>query len=130
IDLWFGYLNQPDIGRAILGKAGYAGLMARLKEGEHAIFVIRTGGKESFKGSGFVRGGIYDRVQIRQGMDAFTFRDLDYVNLYGIAAAGAPAFTESAMFIVRSDAFSGAYPWKFVFLGNRVDRETGARTFA
>lgn len=130
IELWYGYLNQPDVGRAVLGEAGWQNLMARLKPGEHAIFVIRSAGKESFKGSGFVRGGLYDRVQVRQGQDAFTFRDLDYLNLYGLAAAGAPAFTESAIFIIRSDAFSAAYPWKFIFLGNRVDRETGTRSFA
>ena len=47
-------------------------------------------GIESFKGSGFVRGGIYDRMQVKQGADAFTFRDLDYLNLYGLEAAGAP----------------------------------------
>lgn len=129
IDLWFGYLNQPDIGRAILGDGGYRNLMNRLGEHEHALFVIRSGGEESFKGSGFVRGGLYDRVQIRQGMDTFTFRDMDYLNLYGVEAAGAPAYNESAIFIVRSDAFSAAWPWKFVFLGNRVDRATGTRSF-
>ncbi|WP_332673877.1 4Fe-4S binding protein [Aromatoleum sp.] len=130
IELWYGYLNQPDVGRAVLGDGPWRALMSRLKEGEHALFVIRTAGKESFKGSGFVRGGIYDRVQVRQGADSFTFRDLDAVNLYGIPAAGAPAFNESSIFIIRSPAFSGAYPWKLVFLGNRVDRETGARSFA
>ncbi|CAI09712.1 NosR/NirI family protein [Aromatoleum aromaticum] len=129
IDLWFGYLNQPDVGRAVLGDGPWRSLMSRLKEGEHALFVIRTGGIESFKGSGFVRGGIYDRVQVRQGADSFTFRDLDAVNLYGLAAAGAPAFNESSIFIIRSKAFSAAYPWKFVFLGNRVDRATGTRSF-
>ena len=129
IDLWYGYLNHPEVGRAIMGDTGWRDLMARIKEGEHALFVIRTAGKESFKGSGFVRGGIYDRVQLRQGQDVFTFRDLDYYNLYGVAAPGAPAFTESAIFIVRSQSFSGAFPWKFIFLGNRIDRETGARTF-
>ena len=130
IELWYGYLNQPDVGRALLGDGAWQNLMAQLQPGEHALFVIRSAGKESFKGSGFVRGGIYDRVQIRQGQDTFTFRDLDYLNLYGLAAPGAPAYTESAIFIVRSPAFSGAYPWKFIFLGNRVDRETGARSFA
>ncbi|MCK0507792.1 NosR/NirI family protein [Aromatoleum anaerobium] len=129
IDLWFGYLNQPDVGRTVLGDGPWRSLMSRLKEGEHALFVIRTGGIESFKGSGFVRGGIYDRVQVRQGADSFTFRDLDAVNLYGLEAAGAPAFNESSIFIVRSKAFSAAYPWKFVFLGNRVDRATGTRSF-
>lgn len=130
IELWFGCLNQPDIGRAVLGESGWRSLMGRLKPDETALFVIRSAGAESFKGSGFVRGGIYDRVQVRQGSDAFTFRDTDYLNLYGVAAAGAPRFTESAIFIVRSKAFSAAYPWQLVFLGNRVDRETGARSFA
>ena len=51
IDLWFGYLNQPDVGRAILGDAPWRRLVADLKDGEHALFVIRAGGAESFKGS-------------------------------------------------------------------------------
>ncbi|CAG1016999.1 Putative electron transport protein YccM [Burkholderiaceae bacterium] len=129
IELWFGYLNQPDIGRALLGDTAWTNLMAQLKPGEHALFIVRTRGAESFKGSGFVRGGIYDRIQVRQGMDAFTFRDLDYLNLYGLAAPGAPAFSESGIFIVRSGAFSAAYPWKLSLLGNRVDRATGTRSF-
>ncbi len=131
IELWFGYLNAPQVGRAILGETGHKRLMAGLKAGEHAIFVIRTAGQESFKGSGFVRGGIYDRVQVRQGRDMFTFRDLDYLNLYGISAAGAPAFSESAIFIIRGkDVFSAAYPWKFVFIGNKLDKATRTRSFA
>jgi NosR/NirI family nitrous oxide reductase transcriptional regulator len=130
MDLWFGYLNQPTLGQAILGKDGYASLMSRLKEGEHALFIIKTAGMDSFKGSGFVRGGIYDRVQVRQDKDAFTFRDLDYVNLWSVAAAGAPAFGESAIFIIRGKGFSAAYPWRLVFLGNKIDKETAAKTFA
>ncbi len=129
IDLWFGDLNHPDVGASLLGDNGWNNLRARLKEGDNALFVIRSGGIESFKGSGFVRGGIYDRVQVKQGADSFTFRDLDYLNLYGLEAAGAPSFTESAIFIIRSKAFSAAYPWKLSFLGNRVDRATGTRSF-
>ena len=91
IELWFGYLNAPDIGRRCWATRAPASLMAQLKPGEHAIFIVAQG-TGSFKGSGFVRGGIYDRVQVRQGRDTFTFRDLDYLNLYGLAAAGAPRF--------------------------------------
>jgi NosR/NirI family nitrous oxide reductase transcriptional regulator len=130
IELWFGDLNHPDVARSVLGAHGVAHLRARLGEGEHAVFVIRTGGAESFKGSGFVRGGLYDRVQVKQGADGFTFRDLDYLNLYGVEAAGAPRHDESAIFLVRSPSFSPAYPWKLAFLGNRVDRATGQRSFA
>ncbi|WP_296754041.1 4Fe-4S binding protein [Thiobacillus sp.] len=128
IDIHFGYLNAPAVGRSVLGDAVYQGLMSRLKPGEHAIFLIASG-LESFKGSGFVRGGIYDRVQVSQDMDTFTFRDLDYFNLYRIEAAGAPAYRESAIFIIRSSTFSAAYPWNLVFLANKMDPQTGERTF-
>lgn len=130
IELWFGDLNHPDLGSTLLGEASWKNLRAQLKEHEHAFFIIRSSGIESFKGSGFVRGGFYDRVQVKQGADSFTFRDLDYLNLYGLQASGAPDYNESAIFVIRSKAFSAAYPWKLAFLGNRVDRATGTRSFA
>lgn len=129
IDLWFGELNTPAVGKMILGDANYVRLMEQLKPFEHAIFVIGSG-LESFKGSGFVRGGIYDRLQISQEDDSFTFRDTDYLNLYSIQAKGAPEYTESGIFIIRNQAFSSAYPWTLAFLGNRIEQETGAKTFA
>jgi NosR/NirI family transcriptional regulator, nitrous oxide reductase regulator len=129
IDLYFGYLNAPNVGRNILGERNYSSLMAELKPNEHAIFIVANG-SASFKGSGFVRGGIYDRIQVSQDMDTFTFRDTDYRNLYNIAAAGAPEFHESGVFIIRSSSFSAAYPWSLVFLGNKRDKQTGAKSFA
>ena len=102
--------------------------MGRLKPGEHASFVIANG-TESFKGSGFVRGGIFDRIQVAQDMDTFTFRDTDYLNLYDVHATGVPTYHESGIFIIRSAGFSSAYPWNLVFLANRIDQETGAKSF-
>ncbi len=128
VDMHYGYLNTPAVGRSLLGDAGYDSLMAQLKPNEHALFIVANG-SDSFKGSGFVRGGIYDRVQVSQEMDAYTFRDLDYLNLWGLQAAGAPSFKESAIFIVRDAGFSPAYPWNLVFLANKLDRESGHRDF-
>lgn len=128
IELYFGYLNAPAIGKSVLGESGYTSLMSQLKPDEHAIFIIADG-KESFKGSGFVRGGIYERIKIVQGLDSFVFRDLDYLNLHGIAATGAPGYCESGVFIIRNERFSGAYPWRLVLLANTIDKESGARTF-
>ena len=129
IDLYFGYLNAPTIGQAILGENIYERLMSELGPHDHAIF-IAGGGEASFKGSGFVRGGIYDRIQVAQDMDGITFRDTDYQNLYGIRAAGAPEYTESGIFVIRSASFSAAYPWSLVFLANKQDKETRTKTFA
>ena len=128
VDMYYGYLNTPTVGRSILGDNGYRSLMSSLKPHENAIFIV-SNGTDSFKGSGFVRGGIYDRVQVVQDMDAYTFRDLDYVNLWGVKAEGAPSYKESAIFIIRDAGFSAAYPWNLVFLANKLDRETGHRDF-
>lgn len=122
IDLWFGYLNAPAIGASVLGEEGYRRLMADLQPGEHAIFVIGNG-SSSFKGSAFVRGGIYDRIQVSQETDVYSFRDTDYLNLYGVRAAGAPEYREAGIFILRDPGFSAAYPWQLAFLANRSNEE-------
>ena len=128
MELHFGYLNVPSVGVSLLGQHGYDSLMRDLKPDEHAIFIIATG-QESFKGSGFVRGGIYDRVQVRQDPVTFTFRDTDYLNLYHLQPADAPAFRESAIFIVRSADFNPAWPWQLTVLANKSDKENGIKTF-
>lgn len=128
IDLYFGYLNAPNAGINLLGERDYRRLMADLKPGDHAIFIVANG-LASFKGSGFVRGGIYDRIQVEQDVASFTFRDTDYRNLYRIEAAGAPRFRESGIFILHGAEFSAAYPWRLAFLANKVDRQSGAKSF-
>ena len=129
LDMYFGHLNVPTVGISLLGERGYRSLMADLKPDEQAIFIIGTG-RTSFKGSGFVRGGIYDRIQVRQDPQTFTFRDTDYQNLYGIEAPGAPAYSESAVFIVRSANFNPAWPWQLAFLSNKIDAASGVKSFA
>jgi NosR/NirI family nitrous oxide reductase transcriptional regulator len=49
----------PPIGRRLLGDAGYEYLKQSLKPGQQAV-LIAANGLYSFKGSGYVRGGIVD----------------------------------------------------------------------
>lgn len=128
MDLYFGYLNVPAIGTSLLGKHGYRRLMEDLKPDEHAIFIIANG-QSSFKGSGYVRGGIYDRIQVRQDPETFTFRDTDYLNLYHLEPADVPGFKESGIFIIRSADFNPAWPWQLTFLANKINAKTGSKTF-
>jgi NosR/NirI family nitrous oxide reductase transcriptional regulator len=123
IDLYFGDLTPPVIGVNVLGKYGYDWLQEQLKAGEKAIFIVANG-SSSFKGSGFVRGGIFDRFHLMQGIDKFTFKDLDYENLYGIKVKGAPRFKESGLFFLRDTRFASTRAWQFFFLANRLTGET------
>ena len=128
MDLYFGYLNVPAIGYSLLGEHSYKRLMQDLKPDEHAIFIIGSG-QETFKGSGYVRGGIYDRVQVRQDPVTFTFRDTDYLNLYHLQPADVPGFKESAIFIIRSPSFNPAWPWQLTVLANKANAAGNGKTF-
>ncbi|WLG20882.1 4Fe-4S binding protein [Pseudomonas sp. FP1154] len=122
IDLYVTHLNPPTIGRNLLGEAQYRTLMDELKPGEQAIAVMGSG-RYSFKGSGYVRGGIFDRVQVRQFGDAISFRDLDFQRLDDVAPTDMPEFDEMAIFIVRaSHRFDPGSPWSLELL---VRRQTG-----
>ena len=123
IDLYFGDLGPPVIGINLLGESTYDWLKGHLKPGEQALFVVGNG-ISSFKGSGFVRGGIFDRFHLEQGLRKFTFKDLDYENLYGIEAEGAPQFRESGIFFLRDPSFDSTLPLTFVYLASRLTGET------
>lgn len=122
IDLYYGYLNIPTIGRNLLGDSEYQWLMSELQPGDHAIAVMANG-EYSFKGSGYVRGGIFDRLQLVQDGTYISFRDVDYYRLSDLYLAGIPDFTEMAIFIARADSeFNPAAPWELELL---VRRQTG-----
>lgn len=122
IDLYAAYLDVPAIGRSLLGDSQFQWLTSELKEGEQAIAVMAKG-RYSFKGSGYVRGGIFGRIQIRQFGDTFNFRDLDYYRLSDVYAAGMPEFTEMAIFIIRQQhKFDPGTKW---LLELTVKRQTG-----
>ncbi|KMM89164.1 transcriptional regulator NosR [Pseudomonas lini] len=122
IELYTADLNPPTIGRALLGDNQYRFLMQELKPGEQAIVVLGRG-LFSYKGSGYVRGGIFDRVQLRQFGNVISFRDMDHQRLSDVFAKGMPEFTEMSIFIVRKPAgFDPGSPWSLELL---VRRQTG-----
>ncbi|WLH60428.1 transcriptional regulator NosR [Pseudomonas sp. FP2300] len=122
IDLYVTHLNPPTIGRNLLGETQYRALMSELKPGEQAIAVMGSG-RYSFKGSGYVRGGIFDRVLLRQFGDVISFRDMDFQRLDDVAVEDMPEFDEMAIFIVRaSHRFDPGSPWSLELL---IRRQTG-----
>ncbi|MBI5130569.1 MAG: regulatory protein NosR [Rhodopseudomonas palustris] len=124
IDLYAADVAVPTIGRSLLGDDGYARLSARLKPGQQAL-VIAGRGTYSFKGSGYVRGGIFDRIELIQDGNSIRFRDRDHSRLGDLAADGAPEFPEIGLFVLPADfSFDPTEPWSLQLL---VQRTTGAR---
>ena len=117
-DLYMAMVTPEAIGRNILGETEYRRLKQWLGPSEQAI-LLAANGDYSFRGSGFVRGGIFDRIQLEQGGVSILFKDHDYRLLESLAP-GMPAFKEVALYRIRSDkGFDPAQPWRLKLLAQR-----------
>jgi NosR/NirI family transcriptional regulator, nitrous oxide reductase regulator len=122
IDLYVGLATIPTIGRSLMGDAAYEQMLAHLEPGQHAIIVAGEG-RYSFKGSGYVRGGIFDRIELVQDLNTLRFRDRTHTRLGAIEAEGAPDFPEVSLFRIPPDfPFDATQPWTLQLL---VQRATG-----
>ena len=120
IDLYLAPVSVPAIGRRLLGDAGSSALQKRLKAGQQAI-LIAANGAYSFKGSGYVRGGLFDRIEVLQGDASFRFRDVNHDRLGDIHAAGAPPFQDVDLFVVPDGAsLDVTKPWRLQLLAQRA----------
>ncbi|WP_293265477.1 transcriptional regulator NosR [Neptunomonas sp.] len=123
IDLFYAPVNIPTIGRNLLGDSEYKWLMNEIKPGDQVIAVMGEG-RYSFKGNGYVRGGIFDRFQIQQLDKVISFHDSDFYRLNDVFIEGFPGFSEMALFIVRAQyEFDIGTPWQVELL---VRRQIGA----
>ncbi|MEY8838934.1 regulatory protein NosR, partial [Cribrihabitans sp. XS_ASV171] len=123
IDMQMALVSVPPIGRAILGEADYGNLESWLEPGDHAIAVMGRG-LYSFKGSGYVRGGIFDRIVLIQDDVSVRFRDRGHRRMGQIALEDAPEFIERDLFKIPAD--SGFDPTKPFHLQLLVHREVAA----
>ncbi|MDA9435583.1 FMN-binding protein [Bradyrhizobium sp. CCBAU 51627] len=124
IDLYAALVTAPTIGRSLLGDDGYQRLKDRLKPGQQAI-VVAGNGVYSFKGSAYVRGGIFDRIEILQDGNSTRFRDRNHTRLGALDAAGAPEFKEIALFVTPPEfTLDPTQPWQLQLL---VQRSLGGR---
>ena len=122
IEMQAALVSHPAIARSLLGTAEAANLAAWLEPGDHAIALVGRG-LYSFKGSGYVRGGIFDRIVLIQDDLSVRFRDRMHRRIGSIAATGAPVFTEADMFRIPADSgFDPTRPFRIQLL---VHREVG-----
>ena len=119
IELYAAVVSIPSIGRSLLGDSEYNNLLKKIKPGEQAI-LLAGDGRFSFKGSGYVRGGIFDRFQVIQGDMSIRFHDRYHKRLRSLAADGSPDVKDVDLFRTPADLkFNAAAPWKLELLVGR-----------
>ncbi len=127
IDLYLAPAHIEAIGRNLIGDREWKVLQRMLKPGDAAILVAGRG-LYSFKGSGYVRGGIFDRITLVQGDRTIRFRDRDHRRLIALAPDDAPEMKEVSIFRISADkGFDITRPFRLDLL---VQRFTGPRSKA
>ncbi len=122
LDFYAALASVPTIGLSLLGEDEYRNLSQRLeRDGGHAILLAGRG-RYSYKGSGFVRGGVFDRFQLVQGDDSVRFRDRQYKRLRRVLAAGTPEdLIEVGLFYIPEAAdLDPAEEWRLELLVHRA----------
>ncbi len=76
IDLYLAQVSVPSIGRNLLTEASWNKLQDRLDPGDHA-WLVMSSGRYSVIAEDFIRGGITDRIILKQDKLPIDMRDLD-----------------------------------------------------
>ncbi len=118
VDIYFADITHPTIGINLIGKDEYSYILEK-SYGKPVILILNNG-KWSFKGSGFVRGEIFDRFRIEQGLNVFTFKYSNYIHLYGLECIDVNNFKEHGLFIVDDVKYNVFSESNFVFLINYI----------
>jgi len=124
IDMQSALVSIPAIGKAVLGDVEYNNLTNWMKQGEQAVMVVGSG-LYSFKGSGYVRGGIFDRIVLIQDDVTVRFHDRDHRRIVSLTTPNAPEFTEMDLFKIPANlGFDPLKPFRIQLL---VQRQVGPR---
>lgn len=112
LDLYAGLATPARVGRNLVGDREFNSLMAALRPGDHLLFVGGRG-LYSFKGTAYVRGGVFDRIQLVQGDKTIALRTEGYRRIERLRLDGAPELRETALFVVpANNKFDPAADWR------------------
>lgn len=128
LELFAGLATPAMVGRNLLGAREFNNLMAELRPGDQLLFVGGRG-LYSFKGTNYVRSGVFDRLQVVQADKTIVLKKADYRRIEKLRLAGAPNLRETALFIVRAKSkFDPTADWRIdiAISAPRDDAETAS----
>lgn len=100
-DIYYAYLNAPDVGISLLGKSSYEKLISELPQGDHLIW-IASNGLYPHISKDFMPGTVPARISLNQGGLNTEIKDTNTsTELKKLTTKNAPAFVESSIFKIR-----------------------------
>ncbi|BBB30579.1 4Fe-4S binding protein [Neptunomonas japonica] len=103
-ELYYAYLNAPDIGSNLLGKTTYEKLMKELQPGDHLVW-IGSNGLYRHLADDFIPGTVPSRLSIHQGGLNIEIKDINAPDEETLlVSTNTPQITQSAIFKIRDIA--------------------------
>lgn len=102
IDLYLACVSVPSVAHSLLTPASLLKLKPWIAAGDQAILVMSSG-RHRVPGDDFIRGGIPERLQLRQDQLAIDMRDLD-LDLKLLPGISVPADASLTVFRVPAEA--------------------------
>ncbi|WP_165943563.1 NosR/NirI family protein [Roseicella aquatilis] len=110
--LYVALATPAQIGANLLGRAEHARLLAEAAPGSSLVF-LGGEGAWSFKGTTWVRSGVFERLQLVQGERTIPLTAAGHRPVTRLRAEGAPELRETALFLLPPEAgLDPARPWR------------------
>lgn len=119
-EFYLACLNDPVVGRNLMGEGGWQRLLGRIEAGDHALLLIAAG-PYSFVDEKFVRGAVPDRLTLKQGELPLELRDLDFDEPLKLP----PALQAADSKVFRVIGPAGLDPARRLDFALRVTRQKG-----
>ncbi|MFQ3237427.1 MAG: NosR/NirI family nitrous oxide reductase transcriptional regulator [Paraglaciecola sp.] len=104
IDVYFGFVNIPIIGKNLFGETEYQRLLDELSPGEHALMFFNQG-RYSFVSKEFIPQTISSRLSANQGGFPVDVRDIDFYSYFSPRyAVDMPEFDDQRVFRIKSQS--------------------------
>ncbi len=131
IDLYAALATPALVGRNLFGDHLFNKLSSQFNPGDEFLFVAANG-RFSFKGTSWVRSGVFDRLQLVQGGRTIRLIKDMHMRLDNLQVEGGDEFRETALFVIPpSVEFNPAEPWRLELLISRAyENEAGSARHA
>ncbi|MFD3191502.1 4Fe-4S binding protein [Sedimentitalea sp. HM32M-2] len=110
IEMWMALADPPTIGRNILGQQQYSRAVGALGPGD-VVLLVASRGLYSHRGTGWRRGGVFDRLTLVQGDLRLPLTDAGYTRIDKLPIADAPALKERSLFRISDSRFDATAPF-------------------
>ena len=129
--LYAALATPAQIGANLLGRAEHARLLADAAPGSSLLF-LGGEGAWSFKGTTWVRSGVFDRIQVVQGDRTIALTAAEHRPIERLRATGAPDLREAALFLLPPEVrLDPTRPWRLelAIMGRRAEGGTAMAVF-